>query len=129
HNLLIEPAPSANIALHDYFGNASTILTIEDEHSELVIHARSTVEVHAHDLPIPGLSTAWEQAPGKARRANGTLDIGVLQFVSASRHTRVVPEAMDYARPSFPPRRPILEAALDLTQRIYRDFKFDSTAT
>src|SRR4030095_11355960 len=33
------------------------------------------------------------------------------------------------ARRSFPPQRPILEAALDLTQRIYRDFKFDSTAT
>ena len=66
---------------------------------------------------------------GKARRGNGELDVGVLQFVSASRHTRVVPEAIDYARPSFPPDRPVLEAALDLTERIYRDFTFDSTAT
>jgi transglutaminase-like putative cysteine protease len=129
HNLLIEPAPSANTAITDYFGNAGTILTIEDEHSELVIHARSTVEVHARDHPIPGLSTAWEQVPGKARRGNGELDVGVLQFTSASRHTRVVPEAVAYARPSFPAHRPVLEAALDLTERIYRDFKFDSTAT
>ena len=29
----------------------------------------------------------------------------------------------------LPPQRPILEAALDLTQRIYEDFTFDSTAT
>ena len=129
HNLLIEPAPTANVALQDYFGNTGTILTIEDEHSELVIHARSAVEVHARDLPIPGLSTAWEQVPGKARRGDGALDIGVLQFVSASRHTRIVHEAIEYARPSFAARRPILEAALDLTERIYRDFKFDSTAT
>jgi transglutaminase-like putative cysteine protease len=129
HSLLIEPAPSANIALKDYFGNSSAILTMEDEHSELVIHARSTVEVRAHDLPIPGLSTAWEQIAGKALSESGELDIGVLQFVSASRHTKIVREVIDYARPSFSPQRPLLEAALDLTQRIYRDFTFDSTAT
>jgi transglutaminase-like putative cysteine protease len=129
HNLLIEPAPSANTAITDYFGNAGAILTIEDEHHELVIHARSTVEVHARDHPIPGLSTAWEQVAAKARRSDGSLDISVLQFVSASRHTRLGPEAIDYARPSFPPHRPVLEAALDLTERIYHDFKFDSTAT
>lgn len=129
HSLLIEPAPSSNIALEDYFGNDSAILTIEDEHSELVIHARSTVEVRAPDLPMPGLSTPWEQVAGKGLCNDGELDMSVLQFVSASRHTRIVHDAIDYARPSFPPNRPILEAALDLTKSIYRDFTFDSTAT
>jgi transglutaminase-like putative cysteine protease len=128
HSLLIEPAPSSNVSLTDYFGNSSAILTIEDEHSELVIHARSTVEVRAPDLPMPGLSTPWEQVAAKARR-NGELDIGVLQFASTSRHTRVVREAVDYARPSFAPQRPVLDATLDLTRRIYEDFMFDSTAT
>jgi transglutaminase-like putative cysteine protease len=129
HSLLIEPAPSANIPLRDYFGNNSQILQIDDEHSEFVIHARSTVEVHERNLPMPQLSASWEQVTAKARRANGELEIGVLQFASMSRHTRIVPSVIDYARPSFPPGRPILEAALDLTQRIYRDFTFDSTAT
>ena len=53
----------------------------------------------------------------------------MLQFVSTSRHTQTVREALDYARPSFPPDRPVLEAANDLTQRMYADFIFDSTAT
>jgi transglutaminase-like putative cysteine protease len=129
HNLLIEPAPASKVALDDYFGNGTTVLTIEDEHSELVIHARSTVETVAQELPMPGLTTPWERVAGNALRGNGVLDIGVLQFVSASRHTGAVPEAIDYARPSFPPGRPILEAALDLTERIYADFVFDSAAT
>jgi transglutaminase-like putative cysteine protease len=129
HNLLIEPAPSSNVALEDYFGNMSAVLTIEDEHSELVIHARSTVEVTPHELPMPALTTPWEQVTANALRGNGALDIAVLQFVSASRHTRVVRDAIDYARPSFPPGRPILEAAMDLTERIYADFVFDSAAT
>jgi transglutaminase-like putative cysteine protease len=129
HSLLIEPAPSQQIALEDYFGNSSVILTVDDEHSEFLIHARSTVEVRERPLPMPPLSAPWEGVTSKARRDNGELDIDVLQFVSASRHTRIVPEAIDYAEPSFRAKRPILEAALDLTQRIYRDFTFDSTAT
>jgi transglutaminase-like putative cysteine protease len=133
HSLLIEPAPSAKVERQDYFGNGATILTVDDEHSELVIHARSTVEVRALELPMLALSTPWEQVPSRAlrgaRRGKDELDIGVLQFVSPSRHTRVGADVLDYARPSFPPHRPILEAALDLTRRIYNDFKFDSTAT
>ena len=128
HSLLVEPAPSSNIAFADYFGNTATILAIDDEHTELVAHARSTVEVTAPALPMLGLSTPWEQAAGKATR-DEELDIPVLQFISASAHTRLLREALVYARPSFPPNRPILEAALDLTRRIHADFTFDNTAT
>lgn len=129
HRLLIEPAPSSNVAIADYFGNTSSILTIEEEHKELIVHARSTVEIAPAGHPIPALSAPWEQVASKALRDRNELDIDVLQFVSASRHTRIVREAIDYALPSFTPGRPILEAALDLTQRIHRDFTFDSTAT
>jgi transglutaminase-like putative cysteine protease len=129
HSLLIEPAPSSNAALDDYFGNHTAILAIEDEHTELVVHARSTVEVTPPETPMPGLSTPWERVTAKALGADGTLEVAVLQFVTASPHTRIVREAIDYARPSFTPNRPILEAALDLTRRIYQDFTFDSTAT
>jgi len=129
HGLLIEPAPSSKTERQDYFGNGMAILTIEEEHSELVIHARSTVEVRGPDLPMLALSAPWEQVVSGARRNESEHDIAVLQFVSASRHTRVAAEVLDYARPSFPPHRPILEAALDLTRRIYDDFTFDSTAT
>src|SRR5882724_9450229 len=108
HSLLIEPAPSAKVEREDYFGNGMAILTVDDEHSELVIHARSTVEVRAPDLPILALSAPWEQVVDRARRSKGeALDIAVLQFVSASRHTRVAAEVLDFARPSFPPHRPI----------------------
>jgi transglutaminase-like putative cysteine protease len=128
HSLLVEPAPSSNIPFADYFGNATTILAIDDEHTELVTHARSTVEVMAPDLPMLALSTPWEQVANKAKR-DEELDIPVLQFVSASAHTRLLRQALDYARRSFPPNRPILEAALDLTRRIHADFTFDTTAT
>ena len=128
HSLLVEPAPSSNIPFADYFGNTATILAIDDEHTELVAHARSTVEVKAPELPMLALSTPWELVVGRATRDEG-LDIPVLQFISASAHTRLLREALVYARPSFPPNRPILEAALDLTRRIHADFTFDNAAT
>jgi transglutaminase-like putative cysteine protease len=129
HGLLIEPAPSAQFEHLDYFGNGTVILAVDEEHTELVIHARSTVEVGAPDLPILALSAPWEEVAGGALRSKSEIDVGILQFVSASRHTRVGAEVLAYARPSFPPHRPILEAALDLTRRIYDDFTFDSAAT
>lgn len=129
HGLLIEPAPASNTSVDDYFCNRSTVLTIEDRHLELIVQARSTVEVHAPHLPAAAATTPWEQVPGKAVGKSGALDIGVLQHVSASRHTAPLRAALDYALPSFPPGRPFLEAALDLTKRIHRDFTFDSTAT
>ena len=129
HSLLIEPAPSSHTPLQDFFGNASSILKIDDEHSELIIHARSTVEVLPTAHPMPQLSAPWDQVASKALCDRAELNVDVLQFVSASRHTRIVHEAIDYALPSFPPGRPVLDAALDLTQRIYREFTFDSTST
>jgi transglutaminase-like putative cysteine protease len=129
HSLLIEPAPSLTVARTDYFGNDAAILAIEEEHCELVIHARSRVEVKRPELALSAPSTAWDEVAAKARTGDGTLDIAVLQFVSASRHTPFVREAIDYALPSFGARRPILDATLELTRRIYADFTFDRAAT
>ena len=79
--------------------------------------------------PVLGLSTPWEQVKSRALVGDDQLDLSVLEFVSASRHTRPFRDALEYAKPSFSSGRPILEAAFDLTQRIYRDFKFDGGAT
>src|SRR5271166_5701252 len=39
------------------------------------------------------------------------------------------PEFANYANPSFPAQRPLLECALDLCHRIFTDFKYDRDAT
>src|SRR5581483_2381054 len=47
----------------------------------------------------------------------------------SSPRTRRPASFSSIARPSFAPGRPILEAILDFTSCIYRDFKFDRRAT
>jgi transglutaminase-like putative cysteine protease len=129
HSILIEPAPATQSEVRDRYGNAVGLLSVVDSHSELIVHARSTVDVRPPDLPMLGLSTPWELIKSRALVGDDQLDLSVLEFVSASRHTRPFRDALDYAKPSFSAGRPILEAAFELTQRIYRDFKFDSGAT
>lgn len=129
HSILIEPAPATQSEVRDRYGNAVGLLSVVDSHSELIVLARSTVNVRPPDLPMLGLSTPWEQVKSRALVGEDQFDLSVLEFVSASRHTRPSRDALDYAKPSFAPGRPILEAAFDLTQRIYRDFKFDASAT
>lgn len=129
HSLLIEPAPSAQSEVRDRYGNTVGILTVADAHSELVVHARSTVHVRPPELPMLAISTPWEQVTSRARDGADKLDLSVLEFVSATMHTRAFRDALDYVSPSFPAGRPILEAAFDFTTRMFNDFTFDAGAT
>src|SRR6185437_3536982 len=51
------------------------------------------------------------------------------QFMFESPYVTVGPELRDYAQPSFSRGRPLLDCVTDLTNRIYKEFKFDSGAT
>jgi len=54
-------------------------------------------------------------------------DAGIFRFASSM--VPIGPDFTAYARPDFPPGRPILEAVIALTERIFHDFKFDPRAT
>lgn len=129
HSLLIEPAPISSTELTDYFGNAATLLRIEDQHSEFIVHARSVIEMSPGPLPDLARSTPWDTLTTRARQTNGPLDIGVLQFTCRSRHVPISHALRQFAQTSFPPRRPVLDGALHLTRRIFQDFAFDAKAT
>lgn len=130
HSLLIDPAPVKRQEIVDFFGNTAVMLQIEDEHSEFVVHARSTVDLIPPANPDFTLSAPWETVvrlmDEGGSNARGT---EVVQFVCASRHVPKTRELMDFAKPSFPPTQPVLVGAMDLTTRIFREFKFDPAAT
>ena len=129
HSLLIDPAPVGRNEILDYFGNAAVLLRIEDEHSEFIVHARSTVEIVA--MPVPDLerTAAWEDVARLGQHKGAGLDAAVLQFTCASRHAPLSRDLMQFALGSFPSRRPVLAGAMDLTSRIFREFRFDPAAT
>jgi transglutaminase-like putative cysteine protease len=129
HSLIVEPAPSLLSNEIDTFGNGLTVLEIEVPHKELVLHARSTIEISPRQHISPAATTPWDHLHENIFAPGSAWDLEVVQFICASRLTTPSVEIADYARPSFAPGRPILECAGNLTQRIFADFRFDATAT
>lgn len=129
HMLLIEPTPTWRNDFTDYFGNPASVLGIDNEHSELVMHARSTVEVTPRGDVDVETGLAWDAVGARTASANNEIDLDVAQYALPSPATPSSDAVLAFARPSFTTGRPILSVAWDLTSRIFRDFAFDSFAT
>ncbi len=129
HMLLVDPAPAARNDFVDYFGNPASTVTIESIHSELLIHSRSLIEVTAAPPVNLTQSEPWDKVAAQLAPAKKPYDIQVIQYLMPSQHTGAPDALVDFARSSFPPGRPILECARDLTHRIFCEFTYDDGAT
>jgi transglutaminase-like putative cysteine protease len=127
--LSVEPRPTHYNAHVDYFGNATTAFTLLEPHERLVVESASELEVHAAQLPDFAESPPWESVRDSLPAARTDEELNACQFVFNSTRVEGRPELAEYAGESFPPGRPLLDAVLDLTRRIYRDFRFDTKAT
>lgn len=129
HSLIVEPAPALRYDGTDAFGNPVLILDIAVPHSELVLHARTSVET----LPRPVIDAAatlpWDRLDESLRSLDQGMPLEVVQYRCASRLTTASRDIAAYAKISFVPGRPVLEAAMALSHRIFTDFKFDASAT
>jgi transglutaminase-like putative cysteine protease len=130
YHLSIEPEPGEFGEGTDFFGNRIARLLIAAPHEELLVRAESTVSVAQREqraLALP--HTAWEEVRDRVRAPEGALLVEAAGFLYESPHVETWRELAGYAAQSFPRGRGALEAALDLTRRIYADFRFDKTAT
>jgi transglutaminase-like putative cysteine protease len=127
--LHIEPAPATMTERIDYFGNLLYFFTVQEPHRELVVEARSEVKVADNAAAQPKDSLPWEDAADSLSGDQSSEALEAYQFRFESPRIKPRPEFAAYALQSFTPRRPMLEALLDLTARIHKDFRFDSKVT
>ena len=129
HELDFTPAPASLDRHLDYFGNEVAFVIFEGAHRQLRVTARSRVAVGGAYIPDAAETPAWESVRNLCRAdlSASVLDAG--EFTFSSPLVPLDAPFTNYARESFPAGRNLLEAVLDLTARIHRDFKFDSTAT
>lgn len=127
--LLVSPDPDNLSHFTDYFGNAASYFSLTTPHSKLTIDSYS--EVTVKNLPGPDLdqSMPWEQVRDILRTSHLPEDLTAAEYSFPSPICPVMPELADYARPSFGKGVPILRGTRDLTERIFRDFKFDPKVT
>lgn len=113
----------------DYFGNRVSYFTVEQEHAELTITARSEVEVAEPQTPAADRTPPWEQVRAALASPRCFETFAAAQFLFDSPSICLEPWAAEYAAPSFPAGRPVLDAVLDLTARIHREFDYTPTST
>lgn len=127
--LLITPRPTERIDAICFFGNRTTSITITKPHRELKVEMRARIEVHRPAPPHPALTRSWEEAARLALSSASLAPDSPAHHLYPSRLVPHVEGVVDYARSSFAPSRPVLEAASELMARIRRDFTYDPEAT
>ena len=134
YTLEITPQPSEISEKIDFFGNTITRFSIQQQHSELKVIAKSKILrenlsiSEKGDLAnekkitlIEALAALKETSPDIFEARQFTLESALVSKIS--------PEIKAYAEESFRPERSIYEASYELMQRIFIDFDFVSGFT
>jgi len=127
--LRIEPPPVKAREGADFFGNRLTSVTINEPHSTLSVKVSARIAVEPAAMPDATTSPVWETVRDEVFAATDIGPQSPVHFLFASRMVSLDPEIRDYARQSFTPGRPILEAALELNHRIKTDMIYEIGAT
>ncbi|MFN8038244.1 MAG: transglutaminase family protein [Acidimicrobiales bacterium] len=128
--LVVDPAPADERERLDFFGNRVAHFSLEGTHRQLTVSATSIVEiVPTSRRPAVDDDQPWEQARAELRSSADPEVIAARQFALASPLVAPDPGLEAYAMPSFPPGRPLGEAAADLAHRIHEDFAYEPGAT
>ncbi|HET7083987.1 MAG TPA: transglutaminase family protein [Rhizomicrobium sp.] len=125
--LSIEPA--SRVAREDYFRNPCEWFSIDRSHNHLEVLAESRVTVAAAPARASRDSMAWEDVRARLESPQDDEDRDVVQYLFDSLLTRFHSDIAQYGAESFPAGRPILAGAMELMNRIHRDFRYDTSVT
>ncbi|MET0386082.1 MAG: transglutaminase family protein [Polyangiales bacterium] len=126
HNarFVVDPEPAFMVREQDYFGNWLTLFVLQEPHRRFSLTAHSEVTVREPFLPEPAETPAWETVRDLLASSADQETFEAVEHCFESPHVRWTAAIHEYARESFAPRRPILDAALDLSRRIHEDFDY-----
>lgn len=127
--ITVTPQPAVMDERRDYFDNIVTHFTVQEPHKQLTIDAAHQILVMPEARPYPQQSPPWEAVRDQTPTADAPEWAAAAQYLHASRYVPHDDDLQNYATPSFAPSRPVLDAVLDLTHRIFRDFRYDPQST
>jgi transglutaminase-like putative cysteine protease len=129
YRLRIVPEPAFIARRTDWFGNFVDYFSIEGSHNGLEVTSESVVHVSPPLKLASSESSPWESIVRQSTPEATAADLSIYQLTLRSPRVRPSAQLQDYAYPSFTAGRPLVEAVVDLTARIHRDFEFDPKAT
>jgi transglutaminase-like putative cysteine protease len=123
--LTIAPFPEHYRERRDFFGNRAAYFSVLEEHDTLTVVATSIVDVRERQPMVPAISELrWEQARDLLVEGSAEEALDARQFVLGSPAVPASVGALDYARRSFAPGRPLGECLEELCQRLHAEFEF-----
>ena len=128
-NFTVTPPPAVTKTHTDYFGNSVCMFSIQRLHQRMEVVAESRVSVAARTPPAPGLSPRWTTVQAQFRDPVSPADARPYEFCLDSPFVSASPEYADYARECFADDVPLLVGTRQLTERIFREFRYDTNAT
>lgn len=125
----IVPQPPSLDTHPDYFGNIVDSFSIEALHRSLTVTVSSEVTVLAPEEENLLDAPAWDALAADVKTGKSPLDWKAREFAFGSTRIRHDERFAQYAREIFTPGASVIEAADELTRKINRDFRYDTTAT
>ncbi len=128
-SISITPKPASVLDRIGPFGELTSTVVVDQPHKALVIEAKSRVDMHARLIDPGGPSDAWESVRERAFEAVSLAPEGPASFLYPTARTPLSAPLIDYARQSFSPGRPIVQAVAELMARMHAEFVYDPEAT
>lgn len=124
---VISPEPADRSVGVDVYGNIDAYFHVRTAHRALEVTTTSIVEVDPIDQGL--VHSVAARAPWEDARPAVTGAVLVDEFVLDLDPPEITPAVRDYAAAVFTPGRPLVDAIMDLTSRIFSDFTYRSGST
>jgi len=130
-DVLIDPKPAWQEERVDSYGNICIFFSLQNRHSELLISAKSIVDTGQGQQhgPKPSETPRWEDVREYFRYHSNTRWDPASEFLFTSPFVTLRQEFVEFTKSSFTNNKPILVAAAELTERIYKEFHYVSKST
>ena len=130
-DVLIDPKPAWQEERVDSYGNICTFFSLQNRHSELLISAKSIVDTGQGQQhgPKPSETPRWEDVREYFRYHSNMRWDPASEFLFTSPFVTLRQEFVEFTKSSFTNNKPILVAAAELTERIYKEFHYVSKST
>jgi transglutaminase-like putative cysteine protease len=123
HAVEIDPAPASQSQYRDPFGNNVITFGVTGGFTRLTVTARSKVVVLSRQVPQDGMP--WDSVRALLDADRRSVGRDARRHRAASRLVPTSEVFAEYAMSSFRARRPLVDAARDLSSRIHRDFVYE----
>ena len=128
-SVMLSLEPASRAVREDYFQNPCEWFSIDRPHTHLEILAESRVTVEAAPVRASRESITWEEVRARLENPQDEEEREAVQYQFDSPMTRFQSDIAAYGSVSFPPGRPLLAGAMELMNRIHKDFRYDTTVT